>query len=1010
MEASHGTEGMAQQQQQAAGSGAQFPLNQQSSGQNHNPLICFMCNDYYEEPCLMSCFHSFCARCLQGRESEGKIQCPLCGQHTALKEGNNLPPSDMLLRQLIELFNAENPPCANCDKRNRAAMFFCHTCGQALCAGCRDNTHRAKMFSTHEIIHMSKCAKEQRRRTVSCKCATHGELFIMFSNTQKNMLCINCFRDTPAEARLHCVDIDTAYTQSCKKLERAVMSVCELQGSVREGMVLFRTLLEELKKNMDLEKNTINSFCQGMQEAIARTHASMIMEVQRQFETKERLFRNQLVNLASILPILQMHLLMCTTFSTSASKYEFLDLAYPMMERLAAVIQLGPSVKPVQGSQIKTNFRAEFSHSLEPWVGMSKLRPQEPPTPAERLYDAQPPASTPIPTTTPSQSAASYFHPPTSRRQQTALRAKALEGEGPFSNHCRSFDAQVKELSQQLAMLKEQLQNLHREVVAQRPNQPASTSQAPQRLEMIARDCSSLEETLERHQVELERLKNVFDSIWEEQLCRIHVEKDIFQTQGATPDSAAVSGLTTSLSTLTSLEPHLQSLLDRINLLQMEQDARHVIQIESQRECRMHSSQVTSPIEENVMVFKEGKDGSAPIPRARRGDKGRGDGDHQAGRDDGPQRKGDDGRGSSMGPGSEKRGVIGQLINKVRTKDDRGKKSPGSSQPQEEQQHPPLRAKKPQEREKSISRVLRGKTCSYTSVAGKDTSGKMSTFYQSISGKVMGGPQDQDRSEATRRLLSESHPDMTMLAGESSVGCVDVERIESQLKEKLHDMGRSVGRIMRTKEPTSSGTGSVEDGDYQRIPATEVRAVVHRDACSTPAASPRRATPPGWAIKKQSSCESLSLSSVSVNSRRSSNTELTEPPRSASAGSKGHQAVSRGDSVERRIHKQHSWETFPPKRGGAGTVALAMAAAAAALAAERAERMERAERAVSAASTDSHRYCQDPNEFQGAFDIKPGVLKKADSFEGHEEAVRTLVAAVQETRTLQRKPKPGTSN
>jgi hypothetical protein len=45
----------------------------------------------------------------------------------------------------------------------------------------------------------------------------------MFSNTQKNMLCVNCFRDTPAEARLHCVDIDTAYTQGCKKLDRAVV-------------------------------------------------------------------------------------------------------------------------------------------------------------------------------------------------------------------------------------------------------------------------------------------------------------------------------------------------------------------------------------------------------------------------------------------------------------------------------------------------------------------------------------------------------------------------------------------------------------------------------------------------------------------------------------------------------------------------------------------------------------------------------------------------------------------
>lgn len=35
-------------------------------------------------------------------------------------------------------------------------------------------------------------------------------------------------------------------------------------------------------------------------------------------------------------------------------------------------------------------------------------------------------------------------HAATTRRQHSALRAKALEGEGPFSNHCRSFDTQIK--------------------------------------------------------------------------------------------------------------------------------------------------------------------------------------------------------------------------------------------------------------------------------------------------------------------------------------------------------------------------------------------------------------------------------------------------------------------------------------------------------------------------------------------------------------------------------------
>lgn len=46
---------------------------------------------------------------------------------------------------------------------------------------------------------------------------------------------------------------------------------------------------------MDSEKHTINAFCQGMQEAMAKTHATMIMEVQRQFESKDRIYRSQLL-------------------------------------------------------------------------------------------------------------------------------------------------------------------------------------------------------------------------------------------------------------------------------------------------------------------------------------------------------------------------------------------------------------------------------------------------------------------------------------------------------------------------------------------------------------------------------------------------------------------------------------------------------------------------------------------------------------------------------------------
>lgn len=35
-------------------------------------------------------------------------------------------------------------------------VCFVNGLGQALCKSCRENTHRAKMFSTHDIVQMSK--------------------------------------------------------------------------------------------------------------------------------------------------------------------------------------------------------------------------------------------------------------------------------------------------------------------------------------------------------------------------------------------------------------------------------------------------------------------------------------------------------------------------------------------------------------------------------------------------------------------------------------------------------------------------------------------------------------------------------------------------------------------------------------------------------------------------------------------------------------------------------------
>ncbi|XP_039287373.1 uncharacterized protein LOC111046164 isoform X2 [Nilaparvata lugens] len=943
--------------------------------QSRNPLICFVCDDYYSEPCLLSCYHTFCARCLRGRSVDNKISCPFCGHHTILKDGSAVPPSDLLMRQLIEIANAENPPCANCDKRDRASMYFCSTCGQALCTHCRENTHRAKMFSTHDIVHMSKCSKDVHRR-----CPVHGEQYIMFSNSQRNMLCVNCFRDTPTEARSHCVDIDTAYTQGTKKLDRAISNVQEAQNTVREGVMSYRSLLEELRRNTDTEKMTIHSFCQGMQEAINKTQSSMVLEVQR----------------------------------------------------------------PMQSSQIRTNYRSEFAHSLEPWIG--KLTASNPdarmfdgssqgPQASQQQQQQQQPA--------PGQGTVTPLHPAPSRKQHSALKAKALEGEGPFSNHCRSFDTQIKEMGVQLGNVRERLCELQRDITLLRR---AATPPLAKRHLTIAKDCERLDDTLQHYHVELDRLRSVFNTLWQEQLYRIHVEQDIFQTQmndivslrsevkQLAMAAQQLEPYVRSLSSQTNLDEmaNLQTLIDRITTLQNQ----HYQAEQAAQKQGGFRSQMTSPTAvENGLHLK----GEMPVrePSKIRATKEGTimDGGGERGPSSGIYSRTPPGGSSAEG---RSRGVISQLIEKVRTKEER-KKSPVS----EDVRSSSLM----RERSKSEGRskemllgdgsrpklVTPSKSDGYRIMSGGGGGGgsgvgggggggggsgggsKRSSLYHTISGKVLGTREsvcndlaaslalDIPPPPPARRPASDTDAQQQILmdqrrkkqlqqavtaqqreASAAVIGQQLREHLENHLKQKLKMKNREASR---SKDSLHYQGGDEDECNYQHISeATScvgveggggggsgslmIRALVH----PTPPSPPphHRARP----VYPHSDTEDSVFYSDTPSGRRRRSVDLMDRRKTLVV------LINSGKSKSRMMQKQRSWETFPPKKRGGGNGSGGGGSGS--------------------GQDNGTKFCRDPDSFRGGFDL--AGLKKADSFEGHEEAVRTLVAAVQETRTL-RKPK-----
>ncbi|NWJ02194.1 RN207 protein, partial [Crypturellus undulatus] len=559
------------------------------SGGGCHPLVCRLCREPYEQPCLLDCYHDFCAGCLRGRAADGRLACPLCGHPSVVKGASGLPPVDRLLQFLVAGAAEEEVQCANCDRRctkaEQDAMYFCNTCSQALCAPCRDETHRARMFARHDVVALAKRTKDVHKKCRECQgmwghghagpaltarpAALHQEPYIMFSTEKKSMLCICCFRDMQGESRAHCIDLETAYAQGCEKLDQAVMAVKELQTATREAIVLLKAMIEEVRSSACDEEAAISSLCSSMQVHRCQRGAAACPACS-QHEEKEKALREQLEHLAALLPTLQVHLVTCSAFLSSASKAEFLDLGYQLMERLQKIVQLPHRLRPAQSSKISTEYRAEFARCLEPLLTLAPRRAVGsstgtigPGITATNIIAGSPCSKTLL---VPGRSGApeAAAGGPAARKPSAhrSISTKVLLAEGtdsPFAQHCRDYENTYRGLQAEVQSLKDQVQELHRDLTKHH-----SLVRADAMGEVLQKSLQ-VDVRIAAHYSSLEMMRSAFEEVgpqprapcparpagpahgpparsapqaWEETFQRVANEQEIYEGSGGRPPRA----------------------------------------------------------------------------------------------------------------------------------------------------------------------------------------------------------------------------------------------------------------------------------------------------------------------------------------------------------------------------------------------------------------------------------------------------------------------------------------
>ncbi|XP_076863860.1 RING finger protein 207 [Brachyhypopomus gauderio] len=495
---------------------------------NLYPLVCPLCREQYQyrQPCLLDCYHVFCARCLQGRANDNRLVCPLCGYASVVKGINTLPPEDRLLKFLVHDSTDSEVQCANCDMecntQNTGAMYYCNTCSQPLCGPCRDITHRARMFSCHEIVSLAKRAKD-----CHSKCSLHEELYVMFSTEKRSMLCIKCFRDMQVPSRKHCVDIETAYAQGCGILDQAVLAVKELQTSAWEATVQLKAMIREVHTNVQEEETAICTLFNSMQEKLAERKRILLKAAQSQHEEKEEVLKEQLGYLAALLPTLQVHLVVCSVFLRLASKYDFLDMGYQLVDRLHRIVTLPVQLCPAQSCRINTDFRREFAHCLGTLLplGLPKTGAVSRGATGGSLLWAAWSMSCQSPSLGAMPQSTSLGYTAAPHRYICTKVLLAKDGDTPFTEHCRIYESSYRALQTEVQKLKNQVQAMHRDLTKHHSliNMDAMGEILERSVHIdgqIASQCSAVQ----NHRAMLEQT-------WQDTLQRVTNEQDVYEAQ-----------------------------------------------------------------------------------------------------------------------------------------------------------------------------------------------------------------------------------------------------------------------------------------------------------------------------------------------------------------------------------------------------------------------------------------------------------------------------------------------
>ena len=372
-------------------------------------VTCNICLDIYKKPKMLSCLHTFCAKCVQGLLPQSMIlkrckypgnsppsriiECPVCREQVQLTSVEDLP-SNFSASHLVDIVEMQErvskeapPTCQSCSSR-RNAVASCAPCGIFLCGSCLEVHKTLKLTSSHHINSLDdiKSGKVTAPSILYHKqeyCSIHPDKPLeLYCKKENTLICLGC---AVVNHRNHQYDFISQVAKEHKQQIRSgLASVKQQLKSLQQVAAEVKTMIEQVQRKRDENIQSVEKVFGEVMLALDMRKMQLINDIDQTTKIKVNALNVQCTDLTNSCAQMNNYIELINAKLISESDRAIVAMKNQLIERgkqlsnsvkgtkLSPIESIPPNIK-FYGLQAAINHLRQLGKSLDVCVKRSQL-------------------------------------------------------------------------------------------------------------------------------------------------------------------------------------------------------------------------------------------------------------------------------------------------------------------------------------------------------------------------------------------------------------------------------------------------------------------------------------------------------------------------------------------------------------------------------------------------------------------------------------------------------------